>query len=231
MRRFNQPVSEKSRKTKFIAVLLGIVVIGGVVSYLMSSKSGGEKEKKEEFQFVEFTPPPPPPPPPVPDEPDTPPEIDEIVEPMEVLDEVVPNDAPTNDLGIDIGDMAAGEGPGGFIMDIPKFGRRGKSSGDDEDSMEGAGGSEAPSPTLKTQPIYPSTLLKKGIGGKVLITAVISTSGQVVKANIKGSSGYSELDNSALQAVLKWKFKPGKRNGKDVQATCIIPYTFEVKKS
>jgi protein TonB len=206
-------------------------VIGGVVSYLMSSKSGGEKEKKEEFQFVEFTPPPPPPPPPVPDEPDTPPEIDEIVEPMEVLDEVVPNDAPTNDLGIDIGDMAAGEGPGGFIMDIPKFGRRGKSSGDDEDSMEGAEGSEAPAPTLKTPPVYPSTLLKKGIGGKVLITAVISTSGQVVKANIKGSSGYSELDNSALQAVLKWKFKPGKRNGKDVQATCIIPYTFEVKKN
>lgn len=231
MRRLNQPVTEKSRKTKLIAVLLGIVVIGGVVSYMMKSQGGKEEEKKEEFQFVEFMPPPPPPPPPVPDEPDTPPEIDEIVEPMEVLDEVVPNDAPTNDLGIDIGDMAAGEGPGGFIMDIPKFGRRGKSSGDDEDSMEGAEGSEAPAPTLKTQPVYPSTLLKKGIGGKVLITAVISTSGQVVKANIKGSSGYSELDNSALQAVLKWKFKPGKRNGKEVQATCIIPYTFEVKKS
>ncbi len=231
MRRLNQPVSEKSRKTKFIAVLLGLVVIGGVVSYMMTSQGGKEEEKKEEFQFVEFTPPPPPPPPPVPDEPDTPPEIDEIVEPMEVLEEVAPTDAPTNDLGIDIGDLAAGDGPGGFIMDIPKFGRRGKSSGDDEDSMEGAEGSEAPSPTLKTQPIYPSTLLKKGIGGKVLITAVISTSGQVVKANIKGSSGYSELDNSALQAVLKWKFKPGKRNGKEVQATCIIPYTFEVKKN
>ena len=231
MRRLDQPVSEKSRKTKFIAVLLGLVVIGGVVSYMMTSQGGKEEEKKEEFQFVEFTPPPPPPPPPVPDEPDTPPEIDEIVEPMEVLEEVAPTDAPTNDLGIDIGDLAAGDGPGGFIMDIPKFGRRGKSSGDDEDSMEGAEGSEAPSPTLKTQPIYPSTLLKKGIGGKVLITAVISTSGQVVKANIKGSSGYSELDNSALQAVLKWKFKPGKRNGKEVQATCIIPYTFEVKKN
>jgi protein TonB len=231
MRRLDQPVSEKSRKTKLIAVLLGMVVIGGVVSYIMNSQGGKEEEKKEEFQFVEFTPPPPPPPPPVPDEPDTPPDIDELVEPMEVLEDAVPTDAPTNDLGIDIGDMAAGEGPGGFIMDIPKFGRRGRSSGDDDDSMEGAEGSEAPSPTLKTQPIYPSTLLKKGIGGKVMITAVISTSGQVIKANIKGSSGYSELDNSALQAVLKWKFKPGKRNGKEVQATCIIPYTFEVKKS
>ena len=102
----------------------------------------------------------------------------------------------------------------------------------DEDDPLGAGdAAEPPVPTLKTQPIYPSALLKKSIGGKVLVTAVVNISGQVIKATIKQSSGQSELDKAAVQAVLKWKFKPGKKNGKPVQATCLIPYTFEVKKN
>ncbi len=233
MRRLDQPINEKSHKTKYIVVLLGIVIIGGITSFILNSNSGGEKEKKEEFQFVEFTPPPPPPPPPVPDEPEKlPEEFDEPIEPLEIPEDAeISSDEPTNDLGIDIGDLASGDGAGGFVMDIPKFGRRGKFSGDDEDPLGAGEGLEAPSPTLKTQPLYPSALLKKGIGGKVLITAVVSTAGQVIKANIKTSSGHSELDNAAMQAVLKWKFKPGKKNGKDVQATCVIPYTFEVKKN
>lgn len=233
MRSLNQQVTEKSRKTKYILVLLGIVIIGGIASFILNSNSGDEKEKKEEFQFVEFTPPPPPPPPPVPDEPENPPEeFDEIIEPIDIPEDVeVTNNEPTNDLGIDIGDLASGDGPGGFLMEIGKFGRRGKFSGDDEDELGAGAGIEAPSPTLKTQPLYPSALLKKGIGGKVLIMAVVSTAGQVIKANIKTSSGHGELDNAAMQAVLKWKFKPGKQNGKEIQATCVIPYTFEVKKN
>jgi|688.fasta_scaffold344696_3 protein TonB len=233
MRQFTSTHQDKSRKAKYIVALLGLVLIGGVVSFMMSGSGEEEKPPEEEFQFVEFTPPPPPPPPPAPEEPEPEPEdFEEMLEPVEIPEDAEPsNDEPTNDLGIDIGDLAAGDGPGGFVMDIPKFGRRGKFSDDEDDPLGAGDAAEPPVPTLKTQPIYPSALLKKSIGGKVLVTAVVNISGQVIKATIKQSSGQSELDKAAVQAVLKWKFKPGKKNGKPVQATCLIPYTFEVKKN
>lgn len=222
---------QKSKQVFLVLVLLGLLVVGGIVSFFLNT--GTEEEKvEEEFQFFELTPPPPPPPPPPVDEPEIEPEeLDEPLEPLEIPEEAeaLSDDQPVNDLGIDIGELASAEGVGGFNV-IPSFARRGGLSNDDEDDSLGTGmGGEEPVATFKAQPIYPSALLKKRIGGKVVVTAVVSTAGTVVKATIKQSSGRSELDQAACNAVMKWKFNPGIRNGKPVQSTCLIPYTFEVK--
>jgi periplasmic protein TonB len=222
---------QKSKQVFLVLVLLGVLVVGGIVSFFLNA--GTEEEKvEEEFQFFELTPPPPPPPPPPVDEPEIEPEeLDEPLEPLEIPEdaEALSDDQPVNDLGIDIGELASAEGVGGFNV-IPSFARRGGLSSDDEDDSLGSGmGGEEPVATFKAQPIYPSALLKKRIGGKVVVTAVVSTAGTVVKATIKQSSGRSELDQAACNAVMKWKFKPGIRNGKPTQSTCLIPYTFEVK--
>ncbi len=236
MRQINPISDDKSKKVKVILVLLGLVIVGGVVSLVLNGSGGDDQAKEEEFQFVEFAPPPPPPPPPpAPEEPKPEPEeYDEPLEPVEIPEdaEVSPNE-PVNDLGMDLGDMAMGEGAGGgFVMDIPRFGRRGRAGDSEDDDLMGSNGAaDAPVPTFKVQPTYPSALLRKKIGGKVVVTATVDTSGSVTKVTIKQSSGHAELDKAVVTAVQKWKFKPGSRDGKPVQSTCLIPYTFEVKNS
>lgn len=234
--RHNHPISDdKPKKVKWILILLGLVLVGGIVSFILNAGSSDAEKNKEEFQFVDFAPPPPPPPPPpAPDEPEPEPEeIDDLAEPLEIPAEAeVPSDEPTNDLGIDIPEMAMGEGSGDFNI-VPSFARRGGRGGsaDDEDEMNPSGATEQAVPTFKSQPIFPSALLRKKIGGKVVIAAVVNASGAVVRVTIKTSSGHTELDKAAITAVQKWKFKPGTRDGKPVQSTCLIPYTFEVKNS
>ncbi len=148
---------------------------------------------------------------PPPDDPEDEPEPEEI-----------PDEAPEMDLGIEV-DLTAGTG-GGFLVDIPKFGLKGG-----EDPF-GADMDSPPTPVNRMPPQYPSTLLKRGIGGKVVITCVVDVKGNITSSKVKQSSGQAELDKAALQAVSRWKFKPARRGGKPIQATCNIPFTFEVKR-
>lgn len=236
MRQFSTISDDKPKKVKAILVLLALVLVGGVASLFINGSGDDEQAQEEEFQFVEFAaPPPPPPPPPAPDEPKPDPEdFDEPLEPVEIPEDAeISPDEPVNDLGLDLGEMAMGEGGGGaFVMDIPRFGRRGKAGNSEDDDLMGSGGaSDPPVPTFKVQPNYPSALLRKKIGGKVVVTATVDTSGAVTKVTVKQSSGHAELDKAVVVAVQKWKFKPGSRDGKPVQSTCLIPYTFEVKNS
>jgi protein TonB len=87
-----------------------------------------------------------------------------------------------------------------------------------------------PSPVSKIQPNYPNGLLKKRVGGRVLIICVVDDTGKVVSSSIK-QSAHPDLDKAALDAVTKWKFKPANKAGRNVTAKCVVPFNFEVKKS
>ena len=86
-------------------------------------------------------------------------------------------------------------------------------------------------PTSKVPPNYPSSLLSKGIGGKVLVACVIDADGRISSTKIRQSSGHPELDKAAMAAVARWKFKPGSKAGRMVRASCVVPFNFEVKKN
>ena len=221
-----------NRQRWFVVGLLAVVLVGGILSFIFSGPAGPEKEKAEEYQIVDVTITPPPPPPPD-DELDEPEEIEESIEPLEMAagPENSAEESSDMDLGIDIGELVASSGAGGFVMNIPRFGRGGGGSGDGSDSLGGGDLDSPPSPTSKTQPTYPSSLLKKGVGGKVLITCTIDDTGRVISTTIKQSSGHPDLDKAAINAVNKWKFKPGMQAGKPVKAVCIVPFNFEVKRA
>jgi periplasmic protein TonB len=148
-----------------------------------------------------------------PEEPEPEPEPEEMVE-----------EASNLDLGIDLGDLTAGTG-GGFLMEIPKFAMKGA------DDIFGGDLDSPPTPVNKLPPTYPSALLSKGIGGRVLITCMVDADGRVTGTSIKQSSGHPDLDKAAINAVNKWKFKPATRGGRKVKATCVVPFNFEVKKN
>jgi periplasmic protein TonB len=231
---YPSPAPQKSARQRwFIVGLLAIVILGGVLSFIFGGAAGPEKEKMEEYQIVDVTIPPPPPPIEPEEELKDPEDIEESIEPLEMAagPENSAEESSDVDLGIDIGDLASSSGPGGFVMDIPRFGRGGGGNGDGSDSLGGGELDSPPSPTTKTQPTYPSSLLKKGVGGKVLITCTVDDTGKVTSTTIKQSSGQPELDKAAINAVTLWKFKPGMKAGKPVKAVCVVPFNFEVKKA
>ncbi len=65
-----------------------------------------------------------------------------------------------------------------------------------------------------------------GEQGKVVLRVLIDESGAPQKIEINKSSGYERLDQQALEAVKRWKFVPGKRNGVPEAMWNIVPINF-----
>lgn len=68
---------------------------------------------------------------------------------------------------------------------------------------------------------------KMGEYGRVLIHTLIGADGSLLEAKISKSSGFSRLDNTALEAVRHWRFKPGVVEGVPTALPYLIPITFE----
>lgn len=62
-------------------------------------------------------------------------------------------------------------------------------------------------------PPYPRQSKRLGEEGTVVIRVLITPEGRAEKAEIRTSSGYARLDDTALTTVKAWRFVPGKRNG------------------
>lgn len=78
-------------------------------------------------------------------------------------------------------------------------------------------------------PQYPGMARKRGFEGKVILRVRVLSSGNPEELEIKNSSGYEILDEAALKAVEKWKFKPATRGGKPVDSWVEIPIRFELR--
>ena len=65
-----------------------------------------------------------------------------------------------------------------------------------------------------------------GEQGRVLVRVYIETNGTASRAEIKQSSGYERLDQTALQTVQRWRYVPGKRNGVPESMWFDIPINF-----
>ena len=77
-------------------------------------------------------------------------------------------------------------------------------------------------------PQYPQSAKDTSVQGKVMLLVEVSQDGFAKAVQISQSSGYSTLDNSAKNAVSKWKFIPAMQNGKPVVANVIVPIEFKL---
>ena len=78
-------------------------------------------------------------------------------------------------------------------------------------------------------PDYPTVSRRLGEEGTVIIRALIEEDGHASIVQVEKSSGYLRLDRAAEEAVKKWKFEPGKKNGIPVAMWHLIPIKFELK--
>ena len=70
-------------------------------------------------------------------------------------------------------------------------------------------------PETKVTPVYPVEAKKNRVTGKVVLAAIIAKDGSV--ANLRVVSGPSGLQQSALDAVRQWHYKPYLVNGNPVE--------------
>lgn len=76
------------------------------------------------------------------------------------------------------------------------------------------------------RPAYPALSRRLGEQGKVVIRVFIGADGSATRAEIRSSSGYERLDQTALQTVQRWRYVPGKRNGVPEAMWFNVPINF-----
>ncbi len=84
---------------------------------------------------------------------------------------------------------------------------------------------ESPQP-----PEYPRASKRLSEAGTVMLRVFIDQRGQTAQVQVTRSSGYPRLDESALSAVRKWRFKPYTVNGQPTAGWAAIPVMFELEK-
>ena len=78
---------------------------------------------------------------------------------------------------------------------------------------------------------YPRLSQKRGETGLVLVRAYIGSGGGAPhSAQVEQSSGHARLDQAAVAAVHKARFKPYAEAGRPVQGWALIPIRFELEK-
>ena len=75
-------------------------------------------------------------------------------------------------------------------------------------------------------PAYPAISKRMGEEGKVVLRVLIGADGLAQKVELQQSSGYDRLDRQAQEAVLRWRFVPGKRNGVPETMWNLVPINF-----
>ncbi len=86
---------------------------------------------------------------------------------------------------------------------------------------------QVPQARVQVQPQYPFEMRRAGISGDVLVAFIVSSAGDVVDAYAVKSS-QREFESPAVQAVLKWKFRPGRKGGRAVNTKMQVPIVFNL---
>lgn len=95
-------------------------------------------------------------------------------------------------------------------------------------SLFAEGKMEPPVPVRTVAPEVPYEFSRAGSAGLVTVNFLVDEQGSVQDAKVEKTSA-PVLDDPALKAVRKWKFKPAKRDGAPVAMRVTIPIKFDVE--
>lgn len=86
---------------------------------------------------------------------------------------------------------------------------------------------QAPTPRFQSKPVYPFEMRRAGIEGQVLVGFIVDAKGSVREAYPIRST-HREFESAAVQAVSKWRFRPGKKGGRSVNTRMQVPIVFSI---
>ena len=96
-----------------------------------------------------------------------------------------------------------------------------------QDAFDVADLEKRPEAVSQVPPTYPPELRKAKIEGLVTLAFVLSEDGRVEEPRVETSSR-PEFERPALEAIRKWRFKPGIKDGQAVRTYVRIPMRFRV---
>ncbi len=162
------------------------------------------------------------PPPPVMEEEPEEEEPEEEEEPPELLEDTPPLDLSQLEMALNPG---FGDGYGAAAMKIDLTAAMGGKKGL-ADLVGAADLDEKPTPILQDPPTLTPEVRRKS-PGKVYIIFIVDERGRVQDARVQ-NAGRSDavLERAALNAVKRWKFEPGRRDGQPVRFRMRVPITF-----
>ena len=104
----------------------------------------------------------------------------------------------------------------------------GPGSGDGDDSggvLRAGGGVSAPKAIYTPEPEYSDEARQAKLEGTVLLSMVVDQNGRTTKIRVIHSLGLG-LDQKAIDAVRRWTFVPGKKDGKPVavEASAVVSF-------
>jgi protein TonB len=84
-----------------------------------------------------------------------------------------------------------------------------------------------PEAVSQVPPTYPAELRKAKIEGSVTLVFILSEEGRVEDPRVENSSR-PEFEKPALDAIRKWRFRPGMKDGQAVRTYIRVPMRFRV---
>ena len=80
----------------------------------------------------------------------------------------------------------------------------------------------------KSPPVYPAMSRRMGEQGRVVMRVLIGADGVPQQAEVQQSSGHGRLDRAASDAVMRWRYVPGKRGGVPETMWFQVPIEFKL---
>src|SRR5436309_3834877 len=216
------------------AIVILAVVIGAIWTVDFPTNSPAQVAQYS----VASAPPPPPPPPPPPKaatatqgvKPVEVPKTVQEMAPATVPEKVQPVATQASDAGV-VGGVEGGvEGGvaggvvggvvGGVITEAPPPPKP-------DAPLRVGGDVKAPVAINKVDPVYPEVARKARISGIVIVECTISRAGDVTDIHVLKPLPFG-LDQAAVDAVKRWKFKPGTLNGQPVDVIFNLTVNFKL---
>jgi len=154
-----------------------------------------------------------------------PPRLEEpMLEPVEVFDDILLKQddgfdpmtyemLPWDRMKMDFGEPA---------LDVPEF--------DFEESIVNLIDADvAPVPIRKCAPSFPSEARRNHLDGRVIVEFVVDENGEVQKPQI-ASSNHHIFESAAIEAIRRWEFSPGEKDGEVVKVRMRMPFIFNYRR-
>jgi protein TonB len=87
---------------------------------------------------------------------------------------------------------------------------------------------QAPQILRKVNPMYPYSARRKNLTGKVVLKFLVNSNGGVEKVSVVKAEPEGVFEESARQAVRKWRFQPGVYQGEPVATWVVLPIQFNM---
>ena len=159
---------------------------------------------------------------------DTPPPAPEAEKPPEAAPEPqlaeTPQQVPLS------ADLEVAAGTGGALAGFGETRSATAAEATQQDAFDVSDLEKRPEAVSQTPPTYPPELRKAKVEGLVTLVFILGEDGRVQDPRVENSSR-PEFEKPALEAIRKWRFRPGVKDGQPVRTYIRIPMRFRLAAS